>query len=235
MIEEIKRLMLKHNDLVQRRFDVIQFNLDHEGKRLLNKEINKLYSKIKRPSDREIVDIVINCHVIIEKMSDLKKCDWDITELYAQLEGGLKYNDAFSTRSKLDNNSVPDNLHVRYPATLKTLDGHLVRSKSEMLIDNFLYINGITHAYDKKLPITELAYCDFYIPVTRNVTRGVYIEYWGLDDEEYLKRKAEKVELYIKYKLPLIEIKEIEISNLEEILTTKLLEFKIDVYHQSPL
>jgi len=39
----------------------------------------------------------------------------------------------------------------------KAEDGHLVRSKSEMLIDNRFYNKGIVHAYESRVPIkTEL-------------------------------------------------------------------------------
>ena len=76
----------------------------------------------------------------------------------------------------------------KFPATLRTADGHMVRSKAEMLIDNWLYMAEIVHAYERKLPIEEDVYCDFYIP-----TGKVYIEYWGYEnDPKYLARKTAK-------------------------------------------
>ena len=41
----------------------------------------------------------------------------------------------------------------------KTEDGHLVRSKSEMLIDNWFYNSGIVHAYESRVPIHEDMEC----------------------------------------------------------------------------
>lgn len=61
-----------------------------------------------------------------------------------------------------------------------------------MLIDNWLYMAGIVHAYERKLPIEEDLYCDFYLP-----TGKVYIEFWGLeDDPKYAHRKKIKQDLY---------------------------------------
>ncbi len=103
-------------------------------------------------------------------------------------------------------------------------DGHCVRSKSELIIDNWLYVYKIVHAYERKLPIEEEMYCDFYIP-----TGKVYIEYWGLQEDKYLTRKEKKLEIYKKYKLNLIELVEKDVFNLEDTLPAKLLEFGITI------
>ncbi len=95
-----------------------------------------------------------------------------------------------------------------------------------MLIDNWLYMSEIVHAYERKLPIEEDVYCDFYLPVGK-----VYIEYWGLeDDEKYLERKNEKLEIYKKYGFNLIELEDLDIQNLDDILPKKLLKFGIQAY-----
>ncbi len=103
-------------------------------------------------------------------------------------------------------------------------DGHYVRSKSELIIDNWLYVSKIVHAYERKLPIEEEVYCDFYIP-----TGKVYIEYWGLDEEKYLVKKTWKLDIYKKNGFHLIELFEKDISNLDDKLPAKLLEFNIPV------
>ncbi len=76
----------------------------------------------------------------------------------------------------------------------RTTDGHWVRSKAELAIDNWLYMADIVHAYERKLPVEEEVFCDFYIPSGK-----VYIEYWGYEKEEYLSRKREKQRIYQKY------------------------------------
>ena len=45
---------------------------------------------------------------------------------------------------------------------------------------------------------------DFYIPVLNG--KGIYIEYWGMDSDDYQDNKAEKKAIYEKYDIPLIQI-----------------------------
>lgn len=46
----------------------------------------------------------------------------------------------------------------KFEAKHRATDGHFVRSKAEMLIDNWLYMAEIVHAYERKLPIEEDVY-----------------------------------------------------------------------------
>ncbi len=113
----------------------------------------------------------------------------------------------------------------RAAAQHRTTDGHFVRSKAEMLIDNWLYMAGIVHAYERRLPIEEEMYCDFYIPAGK-----VYIEYWGYEkDAEYSERKKNKQGLYQKYHLNLIELSDEHIKNLDDVLPTMLRKFGVIV------
>lgn len=114
----------------------------------------------------------------------------------------------------------------KFEAPLRATDGHFVRSKAEMLIDNWLYMAEIVHAYERKLPIEEDVYCDFYIP-----TGKVYIEYWGYEnDPKYLNRKAEKQNLYQKYGFNLIELEEKDVQYLDDILPRLLLKYGVQAY-----
>ncbi len=112
----------------------------------------------------------------------------------------------------------------RFKAEHRAKDGHCVRSKAELIIDNTLYDYKIVHAYERKLPVEEDLYCDFYIP-----TGKVYIEYWGLDEEKYLANKKRKLDIYSKYSLNLIQLLEKDVSNLDDTLPAKLLDFGIGV------
>ncbi len=114
----------------------------------------------------------------------------------------------------------------KYEAKHRAVDGHFVRSKAEMLIDNWLYMAEIVHAYERKLPIEEDVYCDFYIP-----TGKVYIEYWGYEnDQKYLARKKQKIELYKKYGFNLIELEDKDVQNLDDILPRLLLKHGVQAY-----
>lgn len=142
----------------------------------------------------------------------------------------LKEAQGNSSEEKIesDNNSKNNNNGFRdkFVAKHRSADGHYVRSRAEMLIDNWLYMSEIVHAYERKLPIEEDVYCDFYLPVGK-----VYIEFWGLEnDEKYKERKREKIRIYEKYGFNLIELNDSDIQNLDDILPKKLLKYGIQAY-----
>lgn len=113
----------------------------------------------------------------------------------------------------------------KFKPTHRAMDGHWVRSKAEGLIDNWLYMSGIVHAYERLLPVEEELYCDFYVPAGK-----VYIEYWGLEnDPKYKERKEQKKEIYQKYGFNLIELSDEHIQNLDDYLPKMLLKFNVIV------
>lgn len=114
----------------------------------------------------------------------------------------------------------------KFEAKHRATDGHYTRSKAEMLIDNWLYMFEIVHAYERRLPIEEEVYSDFYIPAGK-----VYIEYWGYEnDEKYLHRKKIKQDIYKKYNLNLIELEDKDVQNLDNVLPKYLLKYGIQTY-----
>ena len=59
---------------------------------------------------------------------------------------------------------------------------------AELVIANWLFVEGIAYAYEKRVPIKEDVYCDFYMPKGK-----IYIEFWGYeDDEAYLEREKDR-------------------------------------------
>ena len=109
----------------------------------------------------------------------------------------------------------------KFPRKFMCSDGHWVRSKAELLIDNWLYTRKppIAHAYERRLPVEEEAYADFYIPVG-----DCYIEYWGLDTPEYIDRQKRKLALFERYKFRVISLRERDIEELDDLLPVKLLK-----------
>jgi hypothetical protein len=102
-----------------------------------------------------------------------------------------------------------------------------VRSRAEVIIDNLLYQYGLVHAYERKIIIgDEEVLSDFYLPAGK-----VYIEFWGLEnDSRYLERKKKKIEFYKKNEIPLIELNDEDILNLDDHLPRKLKNYGIKVY-----
>lgn len=135
-------------------------------------------------------------------------------------------------KHKLDEPSVPEKIEKthgirdkldKFKPTHRAMDGHWVRSKAEALIDNWLYMSSIVHAYERLLPVEEELYCDFYVPSGK-----VYIEYWGGEnDPKYKERKEKKKEIYKKYEFNLIELNDEHIQNLDDFLPKMLLKFNV--------
>ncbi|KHA59545.1 glycerol kinase [Vibrio variabilis] len=114
----------------------------------------------------------------------------------------------------------------KFEAKHRTLDGHYVRSKGELIIDNWLYMNGIVHAYDRQLPIEQDVLSDFYLPAGK-----VYLQYWGSDSGEIDAKQRDKIiALYQEHGFALIEVTPDDIEYLDERLPSKLREFGIKAY-----
>lgn len=79
---------------------------------------------------------------------------------------------------------------------------------------------SVPHAYERRLPVTEEVYCDFYIPPA-----NCYLEYWGMDTPEYRARRSKKLEVYQKYDFRLISLDDRDIAELDDRLPTRLLEY----------
>lgn len=114
-----------------------------------------------------------------------------------------------------------ESFRKKFPANFRTEDGHMVRSKAEQIIDNWLYHKGIVHAYERKVPIEEEVYCDFFIPIGQKV----WIEFWGSEEQKYLKRKELKKKFYQQHKKTLIELTDKDIENLDDVMPIKLRPF----------
>lgn len=74
-------------------------------------------------------------------------------------------------------------------------DGHVVKSKSEREIDNYLYSKNIRHAYEYAVSLNDgkTIYPDFYLP-----DADIYIEHWGYgkENKQYTKAKEYKLQKY---------------------------------------
>jgi len=116
---------------------------------------------------------------------------------------------------------VVQNLESRYKAD----DGHYVRSRAELVIDNWLYHHKILHAYEARLPGKENIFCDFYLP-----DYNIYIEYWGLEGKtDYNVKIKRKKRIYEEKRLKLIELRDEDLEKLDDMLKRKLAEFNVSL------
>ncbi|MDC8004088.1 hypothetical protein POV27_08485 [Aureisphaera galaxeae] len=119
-----------------------------------------------------------------------------------------------------------DEFRKKHEAKYRTQDGHRVRSRAEAMIDDYLYSNGVAHAYERRLPgIDEEVISDFYIPAGK-----VFIEFWGMEDnEKYKERKKRKLEIYADNNFNLIEMNDKDIEAIDDVLPRKLKKFGVNI------
>ena len=108
-------------------------------------------------------------------------------------------------------------------------DGHIVKSKSERDIDNFLFENDIQHAYEKALPYGasehEILHPDFFLKDYLGKGKHVYIEHWGYNENniQYTKTKKFKMPLYEKLNITLIcTYEKTDSGKIDSVLERKL-------------
>ena len=91
-------------------------------------------------------------------------------------------------------------------------DGHVVKSKSERDIDNYLFEHGIPHPYEPELPYgateKEVLHPDFYLPNYLGKDKHVYIEHWGYNENkiQYTNTKKFKFLFMRSWELPYLYI-----------------------------
>ena len=114
----------------------------------------------------------------------------------------------------------------KFEAKHRTLDGHYVRTIGELRIDNWLYMNGIVHAYARQLPIEQDIVCDFYLPSGK-----VYLQYWGDNTETQNESQRQAIrDVYQQHGFDMIEVSEEEIDKLDELLPHRLRPYGIKAY-----
>ena len=95
----------------------------------------------------------------------------------------------------------PYEKNTKYPEGLiyKSISGNILRSKSEMIIDMYLYLNKIPYRYEAALNLNgNIIYPDFTIrhPHTGEL---YYWEHFGMmDNLEYSRKAGTKLQTYIK-------------------------------------
>lgn len=71
-----------------------------------------------------------------------------LVETISQVKGT-----ASKERNTISGSKEDKGFREKFEAKLRTTDGHSVSSKAEMLIDNWLNMAEIVHAYERKLPV----------------------------------------------------------------------------------
>ena len=92
-----------------------------------------------------------------------------------------------------------------------TKTGKIVRSKSELILDEHLFEKGYNYTYEEELPLEDengniiILHPDFCI---YDGDDKIYIEYWGFGEKnkKYTETKNEKLKLYERNTITLINL-----------------------------
>lgn len=100
----------------------------------------------------------------------------------------------------------------------RTKHGLKVRSRMEVIISDFLMDNGIVVQYEPLLLLNDSKlYPDFYIP-----SLDIYIEYWGSNEENYMRKRQQKEALYQKHGVRYISLDESDAAIIYDRLKQEL-------------
>ena len=109
------------------------------------------------------------------------------------------------------------------PPNCTGIDGHILHNTLQMRVCDWLYLAQLSHAYQRALPLEELVYADFYLPMG-----NIYIDCWDTDvSAGELASRLRKHELYRQFNLRYIEINAADVERLDEVLGRGLLGFGI--------
>ena len=103
----------------------------------------------------------------------------------------------------------------------KSNSGDTVKSRAELIVANWLFYRGIDFIYEKKTPTKERMISDFYLTQS-----DIYIEFWGLETPQYLKRKSKKNKIYKKNRLKLIQMDDDSLRDLNAFFAKEFKKFK---------
>jgi hypothetical protein len=127
----------------------------------------------------------------------------------------------------LDNKALRDGVAQVRGEQPVTLDGRRLVSRAERMINNWLYLTGVVHAcgYNLQLPDTSVQ-ADFFLPELQAV-----IEYWGGETPPAaLAGKLDKQGVYQRYGIPVVEVGDEDLSQLDEVLARALMRLGHAVY-----
>jgi ribosomal protein L32 len=140
--------------------------------------------------------VLINNGTIIQ----CSKCGkWHLANEICECEQSKNthFNKFDDERIQVDINAILNpqvkDYRKKNPSIYHCADGHYVRLKSEVAIDDYFYEHNIMHAYEPLYLAMNGGeyYPDFYVPHLK-----LYLEYFGKDNEFYLGKAEKKINLY---------------------------------------
>jgi len=211
----------KHADLLKSGDIIINDNgLFIDSK--TNKVLNQNYVEEKISNTEEKDEVIVKCIGCGKQTKNGHLFCYDCYKKYKDKQLLVKIN-------KCTEITILDE---SYEGVYKCKDGHIVKSKSERDIDNYLFDHGIPHAYEKVVSIdgdkNHDLHPDFCLPNYSGKGKDVYIEHWGFNsnNRDYYKSKKYKIAKYVELGLTIISTNESDMNDPEAALNRKLKNFE---------
>lgn len=201
--------------------------------------IKKYHSDIPAVTNENTLSGVIKEYLQTDIFNDSKALQAYIQYLACYMNIPDEYDNFNSFGEKLDTEkgidfqtlkSKCEPLNIVSKSTLDTLQGERVKSVEELIIANFLYLNGIDYEYEKPYPFGKTMYRpDFFL-----TEHNIYLEHFGVDEhnrtkwltpfneKKYVEGMQLKREIHKTYSTKLLET--YSYYNRDNILLQKLRE-----------
>lgn len=194
------------------------------------------YIQLKKIKKEKLNNInkLIGIYTLAEKYNELFDSNALTKDFILTLKNIKKINIIENIQNKTSNDStefVEENndldYRLNFPMKFRCLDGHYVRSPFEQQIDDFLTEQNIQHYYEKRIKnyeTNETYFPDWYLP--NITTKGIYIEFFGINEQKYKDKTERKLKFYEKENLNIIPLYQKHIENYREYIIDKIEEFK---------
>lgn len=103
-------------------------------------------------------------------------------------------------------------------------DGHRHTRRLAMQVCHWLYLAGLTHATQRRLPVAEELYADFYLPRHR-----VYVECWD-ESGAGLAARMHRRDVYQKLGFAVIDVELKDGARVDDIMTRAMRKLGIKIY-----
>ena len=154
--------------------------------------IKRYYSHVPAVTNENTLSGVIREYLQTDIFNDSEALQSYIQYVACYMNIPEEYNNFNSLGEKLDTEkgidfqtlkSKCEPLNIVSKPTLDTMQGERVKSVEELIIANFLYLNGIEYEYEKPYPYGDTMYRpDFFLK-----DYDIYLEHFGVDEHNRAK------------------------------------------------
>lgn len=138
---------------------------------------------LRRVITKYLEEDIFNDSKALQSYIEYVACYMNIPEEYDKFKS---YGEKIDTEKGIDFQTLKSKcepLNIISKSTLDTIQGERVKSVEELIIANFLYLNGVEYEYEKPYPHDQTMYRpDFFL-----TEYNIYLEHFGVDEHNRAK------------------------------------------------